>query len=326
MGCDPVWNWPKFDSFPPRGGGDFHIWAIRGCAAQLGYGFCQQGILFAHSDCGRRLELRLLFSRQNRAANERCSFNFPARVPLHVYSNTPGKLRLTFWNTVSIVFPSFCLERNQSWNRVRFPGTQRHTPILNWREPMPQTGLRRGVVLLQEQSTTCLENISVLFSQPEKSDSFQSGQGVFCLAKEPLIGRTRRKTQEMFPDRSEIFNIILSSCIFYFMFPRRKASLEQIFQTTAVVDCSREYINADCGLQTVYNAAYLVQNLTWVLRTEYLSKINIYIRMPCGLVCCEAVPGLGYQPLTRGTCPALSPARTKAGPDRAVEIEPRMYL
>ena len=63
-----------------------------------------------------------------------CPFRLWNTVGVRVSSE--GKLRLTFWNRVSIfTILSGTGQKNcvcLVWNRVRFPGTQWPTPILNW--------------------------------------------------------------------------------------------------------------------------------------------------------------------------------------------------
>ena len=64
--------------------------------------------------------------------------------------------------------------------------------------------------------------------------------------KKPMIGPTRLKTKKKFPGKAEAKSLksaswylhFLSLLISCFMFPRRKVSSEQVFQRTAVVDCS----------------------------------------------------------------------------------------
>ena len=61
-----------------------------------------------------------------------------------------------------------------------------------------------------------------------------------------MIGPTRLKTKKKFPGKAEAKSLksaswylhFLSLLISCFMFPRRKMSSEQVFQSTAVVDCS----------------------------------------------------------------------------------------
>ena len=129
-------------------GGYSHIWTIIiGMCRSTGYGCClsesgtgstnqrfclEQGILFDF--------LTLKHGRDYyfaaRIAVQMNIVAVPARVPLHVHSNTPFPIRRS---TASHLFSRFCLEQGSKIAslRVRFSGTQRHTPILNWGEYPP---------------------------------------------------------------------------------------------------------------------------------------------------------------------------------------------
>ena len=107
------------------------------------------GSTFCHSDSGALSGL--LFAA--RIALQTNVVAVSTRVPLHVYSNTPFRIRRStashfFQSETGYLFSRFCLERGCKncvsliWNRVRFPGTQRHTPILNWKEWPPDTPTR----------------------------------------------------------------------------------------------------------------------------------------------------------------------------------------
>ena len=120
-----------------------------GMCRSTGYGFClsepgagstnqrsclELGILFSHSDSGTWSGLGFLFF----LSESHCKQTLLFSGPLHVYSNTgfEGQPRLTIveqgiyfyhlvWSRVAKLFLTLV------WNRVRFPGTQWHTPILN---------------------------------------------------------------------------------------------------------------------------------------------------------------------------------------------------
>ena len=88
--------------------------------------------------------VRVTFSCQIRTANEHCccSSSGPAAC---LYSNMafPIKVNCISHSGTGYLFSPFCLEQGWQncvsivWNRVRFPGTQRHTPILNLGEYPP---------------------------------------------------------------------------------------------------------------------------------------------------------------------------------------------
>ena len=112
--------------------------------------------------------------------------------------------------------------------------------------------------MVQEQSPSFWENISVLFSQPGESQILvQPGGGDSIVfpgrtffpgwkkegaKKQNMIDRTRRETKFPRKIRSEKSSINFNNIylfyhpIRYFMFPRSKVSTEQMFQRTAVVD------------------------------------------------------------------------------------------
>ena len=133
--------------------GGTSIMCYTGMCRPTGYGFClsdsetgskkqrfclEQGLLFAHSDSGKWLGLRFLFSWQNHTATKNCccSCLCPAACLLkHTISDL--KVNCVSHSGTGYLFSPFVQNRVAKlcllvWNRVRFPGTQRHTPTLNW--------------------------------------------------------------------------------------------------------------------------------------------------------------------------------------------------
>ena len=139
-------------------GGYSHIWTIQGCAAQQGMVFaspsleqglqisvsvwnrvcflpCDSGIRRGYSFCYQESRCKwmwLLF-----LLGSCCTFTQTRCFQLE------GEPCLTFFSLEQgTYFHLFCLEQGSKiaslvWNRVRFSGTQRHTPILNWGEYPP---------------------------------------------------------------------------------------------------------------------------------------------------------------------------------------------
>ena len=137
-----------------RGGGVLPYMGYTGMCRSTRYGFCLSksgtgsanlsgaGYTFCHSDSGA--QSGLLFA--SRIALQ-MNVAVPARVPLHAatcHLKVNRVSHFSVWNRVSI-FTILSGTRHQNcvslvWNRVRFPGTQRHTPILNWGEPPSPPG------------------------------------------------------------------------------------------------------------------------------------------------------------------------------------------
>ena len=146
--------------------------------AQQDYGFCpsesgtgstnqrfclEQGILYflpfwLWSTVG------VTFCCQNLCTNERCccSRSGPAARSLkHAVSDSKGNRvsRFSVWNRVSVfmILSGTGLQNCVSlvWNRVRFSGTQRHTPILHWGEypPGPTPHFTRLPIPIKHQVT-----------------------------------------------------------------------------------------------------------------------------------------------------------------------------
>ena len=123
-------------------GGYSHIWAIRGCATQQGMVFASES---GTGSTNQRfcLELGILFAILTLEHSQ--GYSFAARIALKmnivaVHSNAVSDSKVNRISYFSVwnrdLFSCFCLEQGSKsvslvWNRVRFPGTQRHTPILN---------------------------------------------------------------------------------------------------------------------------------------------------------------------------------------------------